>query len=327
MNRWLAAAIAVVVAVPLAVVAGDPKLDAFRSAALAERKKLGLDKDQKALFAKYPTPEVTFAAAGGGGAVGEVVLCPDETKVITLAGKLPTGAFVSVRSDAVEIVKQAQTPKGWEATVHAAKTATPSRVDVEVLSPVSLATAYVNGLVIGCDHTWTFDVAGGDTLVVKTRYQKEREVRAPGEWKRAAKVLGSVPYRVSAEMGNLSLDQDQTQDDAMAQMNALTAMMQSPEMKAIDARMNASMKKLDGCGKLPPEKMAACFAGPQKELEAINKDRDALVARAEVKASPAFGCRRINVTVKDGVAKGEAEGCAGKRSQERVPVTGRYTSP
>jgi len=325
MNRWLA--VAVVVALVTAVHAEDQKLDAFRAAQLAERKKLGLDKDQKALFAKYPTPEVTFAAAAGGGASGKVVLCPDETKTVTLTGKLAPGSFVSIGSDDVEILKQAQTAKGWEATVHAKKTATPGAVDVSVLAPVSLAQQSVEALVIGCEHTWYVEVQGGDTLVVKTKFQAERDTTVTGEWKRGGKVVGSATFKAWANHGTLRLDQEQPQADMMGQVNAMQEMMASPEMKAIDARMNAAMKKLDGCSKLPPEKMGPCFAGPQKEMEAINKDREALMAKNEVKNSPAVGCRRLDLTAKDGKLSGEAEQCSGKRLQERVPVTGRYTAP
>lgn len=322
--RSLALTLVVLTAMPAAADAWNQRLDAYRQAAFAERKKLGLDRDAKALFKKYPTPEVTFGEGGGAGVT--VVLCPGETKDVTVSGKLLPGSLVGVRSDAVEIVKEALTPKGWQATVRVKKDALPGPVGLEVVAPVSLASSGANGLYVGCEHTWTLEV-GGDTLVVKTRFQREEEVQVPGEWKRGGKVLGTMQYRVSPRTGSLRLDQVQTQDDAMAQMKAMQEMVQSPEMKSIDTRSQASMKKLEGCGKLPPEKMAACFAGPQKELDQLAKERDALMAKAEQKAGPAFGCRRLDVTAKAGTLSGEAEGCSGKRTDERLPVTGRYTAP
>lgn len=318
-------ALAVVVLLSLPAVADDwsKKVDAFRQKALAERKKLGLDRDAKALAAKYPTPEVTFGD-GSPGAV--VVLCPGETKTVTVGGKLQPGSFVGIRSDAVEVLKESMTAKGWEASVRAKKDALPGGIGIEVLAPVSTAMGGVHGLFIGCTHTWTFEV-GGDTLVLKTHFERDTNAEATGEWKRGGKTVGAGKFRVSVGTDSISLDQDQSPEDAMRQMQAMQDVIESSGMKAIDARNEVAMKKIEACGKLPPEKMAPCFAGPQKELEQIAKERDALLGKAEVKASPAFGCRHLDVTAKGGKLDGDAQGCSGKRSQERVPVTGHYTAP
>ncbi|MEW5737865.1 MAG: hypothetical protein AB1938_03005 [Myxococcota bacterium] len=322
MNRWLTLSLSVLVALPALADAWSKKLSDFHSAAYAERKKLGLDKDQKALYAKYPTPEVQFL--GATSAEG-IVICPDETKAVTLAGKIAPGSLVGIRGDDLEVVKEAITAKGWEATVHAKKTATPHQVDVTVVAPVS-AASQTRRLVIGCNHTWTF-VVGEDTLVVKTKFGATDTTKATGEWKRAGKLLGTVPWTVWASTGNLRLEQDVTPEDQMAQAKAMQDLFKSAEMKALEDRTNAVSKKMGECGKLPPAKMGPCFEGPKKEMDAIAKEREALQAKAEIKGSPAFGCRRIDVEVKDGKLSGEAEACAGKRSQERMQVTGSYTSP
>ncbi|GMU59609.1 MAG: hypothetical protein AMXMBFR34_13720 [Myxococcaceae bacterium] len=327
MNRSLALSLCLVVSLPAAAESWNKKLDAWRSAAYAERKKLGLDKDRKALYAKYPTPEVKFASGSGGPAAAGLIICPDETKNVTLAGKLAPGSFVSVNSDELEVVKEAFTAKGWEATLHAKKTATPTRIDVQVFSPVSTASKYLGGLAIGCDHTWIFEVSGGDTLVVKSKYGVLEEVKVTGEWKRGDKVLGQASFRMWAGSGNVRLDQEVSQADQMAQAKAMMDLMKSPEMKSIDAKSEAVSKKMGECGKLHPDKMEACFAGPQKEIEALSKQREELMAKLEIKSSPPFGCRRIDTNAKDGLLSGEAELCAGKRSSERVKVTGRYTAP
>jgi hypothetical protein len=206
------------------------------------------------------------------------------------------------------------------------KDALPGPVGVQVVAPVSLATSGVNGLFIGCEHTWTLEV-GGDTLVVKTRFQREEEVQAPGEWKRGGKLLGTVQYRVSPRTGSLRLDQVQTQDDATAATKAMQELMRSPEMKAINARRQATLKKLNGCNELPAAQKPACLSESQNELDQLQKERDALRAKAEMKMGPAVGCVRLDVSAKDGTLSGEAEGCSGRRADERLPVTGRYTAP
>lgn len=311
-------------ALPAVAAGWDEKVIAFRKRALAERKKLGLDRDEKALAAKYPTPEVTF---GEGGADARVVLCPGgEPKSVTVSGKLQAGSLVVIRSDDVEILREQMTPNGWQATVRARKEALPGSVGIDVIAPVSAAMSRTNGLFIGCDHTWTFEVAG-DTLVVKTHFERDSEVKASGEWKRGGKPLGTVPLRVSIGANTLVLEQEQSEEDVQKQLEALDAVLKSPEMKSIDTRSEAAMKKMEACSKLPPDKMAPCFAAPRKELEELAKERDALLAKAEMKSGPAFGCRRLDVVAKGGKLEGEAQGCAGKRRQERLPVTGRYTAP
>jgi hypothetical protein len=199
-------------------------------------------------------------------------------------------------------------------------------VYLEIVAPVSAAQSSARGLFIGCDHTWTLEV-GSDTLVVKSHLQREAGATAPGEWKRAGKPLGTANYVLTPSSGRLALELVQTQDDAMAQMKAFQEMMKSPEMKALDARTAAAVKKLEGCGKLAPPKRGACFEAPQQELDQIQQAREALQAQAELEAGPAFGCRRLDVAAKDGTATGEAEGCAGRREQDQVKITGRYTSP
>lgn len=326
MNRWpVALLLALTCASSAAAQAWNKKLNDFRTAAYAERKKLGLDRDAKALFAKYPTPEVTFSVVGTGSA-GAGVLCPGETLTLKVDGALQPGTLVVVQSDDVEVVKESFTPKGWEATVRASKTATPATVDVQLVAPVSLAVKSVQALVLGCEHTWTVE-ANGDTLVLKTKFAKDSYVTATGEWRRGGKALGPATYRVTSATGSLSLYQEQSAADQQTQMKVFQQMMTSPEMKAVEARTQAASKKLDACGKLPPEKMGPCFAGPQKELEAVNKDREALMAKAELAAAPAHGCRQLNLVLKGGAITGDAEACAGKRPQERVTVSGRYTAP
>lgn len=120
-------------------------------------------------------------------------------------------------------------------------------------------------------------------------------------------------------------------EQMQASAGGFQEVMASKAWADLDARTQVQMKALEGCGKLPPEKMGPCFAAPQKEMETITKERDGLIAAAEKKGAPAFGCRQLRVNVVDGGApgtvEGDAEECAGKRRQERVDVTGRFTAP
>ncbi|MFT3914678.1 MAG: hypothetical protein QM704_11330 [Anaeromyxobacteraceae bacterium] len=320
-NLALLAALALPLALAAAadaVPAWQAKLDAFEKTGEAERKKLGLDRNRDALRQRYPTPEVTFGEPR--------VLCPGAVADVKLDGKIQEGSLVVARTDAAEVASGARTKDGgWAGKVRAVPGAAPGPVNLVVVAPVSLIEGYATPVFVGCRYTFTLD-AGGDALVVHADLSGD-DARGEGEWRRAGKVLGKVPYRLSISEGSVSLQQDQSPEEMQAQVGGFTGMMESKAWKDLDARTNVEMKKIEACAKLPPEKMAACFAAPQKALEKLNEERQKLVAGAEVAGAPAFGCRQLALTLRGGKVEGDAEQCAGKRTNDRVAVKGTYASP
>jgi len=299
----------------------------FYTKASAERKQLGLD--AKSLKTKYPTPEVTFSGigSGGGAAASCVALCPGKTGKFMVKGKLPQGSLVVVQSNDVEVVEEKQTASGWEATVKARPDAPPEVLGVSAISAVSAIQVSVPGLEIGCEHTFTFEVAG-DTMVLKVTFPcGKEETTASGEWRRAGKVLGAYTYQVRRGSHSLSLHRQASQQEAMAQGQGMMDLMQSKEWKAIDTRFNAVMAKMTACTKGPQSQMSACMQALQPEMDSINKQREALTLEHEKKGSLAFGCAELDVQANAGQLKGQATQCAGRANAERVPVTGHYTSP
>ncbi|HUM10501.1 MAG TPA: hypothetical protein VLT82_06080 [Myxococcaceae bacterium] len=299
----------------------------FHAKASAERKQLGLDSN--AVRAKYPTPEVTFSGAGSGGgaAASCVVLCPGKTGKFVLKGKLPQGSLVLVQSNDVEVVEEKQTSSGWEATVKAKPDAPPELLGVSAISAVSGIQVTVPGLEIGCEHTFTFEVAG-DTMVLKVTFPcGQQETTATGEWRRAGKVLGSYTYQVRRGQHSLSLDRQVPQEEAMAQGQGAMAVMQSKEWKDLDQRFNAVMAKVNACTKGPQNQIAPCMQKLQPEMDAINKERQALMDASEKKNSLKFGCGALEVEANAGKLKGTATQCAGHKNDDRLSVTGTYTSP
>ena len=295
----------------------------------AERKQLGLDSN--AVKAKYPTPEVTFSASGsGGGAAGSqcVQLCPGKTGKFALKGKLPQGSLVLVQSNDVEVVEEQQTATGWEATVKAKPDAPPERLRVSAISAVSGIQVQVPGLEIGCEHTFTFELAGGDSMVMKVTFPCGRdETTATGEWSRGGKVLGKYVYQVRRGEHSLSLNRQVPPEEAQAQGQGMMAVIQSKEWKALDARFNTQMAKVTACTKGPQAQMGPCMNALQPENDKISKERQALMDAAEQKGSLAFGCGTLDAQANAGTLKGNASQCAGHKKEERVPLTGRYTSP
>jgi hypothetical protein len=65
----------------------------------------------------------------------------------------------------------------------------------------------------------------------------------------------------------------------------------------------------------------------QPENDKIGKERQALLDAAQDKGALTFGCGTLDVQANAGTLKGNASQCAGHKKEERVPVTGKYTSP
>jgi len=295
----------------------------------AERKQLGLDANT--LRTKYGTPEVTFSGVGsaaGATASQCLQLCPGQTGKFALKGKLPPGSLVVVRSNDVEVVEEQQTSTGWQATLKAKREAPPQLLPIAAISAVSTIETSVNGLEIGCEHTYTFEVAGGETMVMKVKFPcGMQETTAEGAWSRAGKALGSYTYQVSRSGPELILSRRVPQEETMAEGQGMMDLMQSKDWKALDARFNAQMAKVQACSKGPQAQMASCMNALQPEMDKINQERQALMDAAQEKGGLKFGCGALDVPANAGTLKGTASQCAGHKKEERVPVTGKYTSP
>ena len=258
--RLLACVLALVSAVSFAQSAG-PKLDAFRDKVLAERKKLGLDKKNE----KFPTPEVKFLGTVQSEGVNAVV-CPGASMVVNLDG-IPPKSLVLSRSDDVEVSKESWAGPKWTGTLTAKKTAGPHSfvLDTTFAGTGQQANAY--GFLIGCPFTLTFTIEGA-TLVVKGDLRALRQ-DAMGEWKKGGKVLGTRNYTLTIGEQSVDVSAVSEQADQDRLVKAMTGLMDSPKMKAIDVRFQAAMKKIEACTRLAPEKMMACMTPVQAENEKI----------------------------------------------------------
>jgi len=324
MNRLI---VLLVLAAPAVGSDWQKRQSEFYTKASAERKQLGLDSE--AVKAKYPTPEVMFSGtgSGGGGASSCVAICPGKTAKVQLKGKLPQGSLVLVQSNDVEVVEEKQTAGGWEATLKARPDAPPELLRMSAAAAVSAIQSDVVGLEIGCQHTFTFEVAG-DSMEMKLTFPcGKRDTTAKGEWRRGGKSLGAYTYDVNRGEHSLSLTRQMTQEDAMAAGQGMMELMQSKEWQDTDTQFNAVMAKMNDCTSGPQSKMAACMQALQPEIERINTKKQALMLENEKKGSLKFGCASLHVEANAGSLKGEAEQCSGRGAEERIPVTGKYTSP
>lgn len=293
----------------------DQKLNAFAEQVRAERKKLGLDKKGE----RFPTPEVKFQGATGSDGAG--VVCPEGGLVVNLQG-VPPKSLVLPRTDDLQVSQERWTGTTWTGTLTARKGAPPQAFALDVVLGTTGQHITAARFLLGCRYTLTFEVEG-TTLTVKAD-ARELNQQVKGEWKKGTKVLGQRPFTLSIHERNLALRAELEEADQLRMVKAMETMMSSPRMKALDTRMNALMKKMEACTKLAPEKMGVCIEATQGENEKIAAERNVLQAEADKAAAPLVGCTTLEATL-DG--KGEATGCAGSRSEERLPMKWSWTSP
>lgn len=322
MNRgiWLVGVL--VASVAVAGGAWEKKLSDFRSQASAQRQKLGLKNDAKA-----PTPELDFVTEPSAATNGMVVLCPGQKVDVKLKTNLPAGSLFVANTDDVTIGNEKLADGVWSATLNAKPVAFPRPFDIIGVHATSGRDASLGRFLLGCKHTLVADVE--DTrLTMKLDFSTGKTtIQAPGEWSKAGKALGPATYSVSLDSGGLRLERIGTMEEQEAQLKVATKNLESPERKALMARLDKATKKLDPCGKLPPAKMGPCFAAVQPEMDAINAEMTKLNDAADVAGAPKFGCNTLSLEFTATALEGDAHRCPAKKSNERVPVKGSITAP
>ena len=310
-------ALALVLASSVALAqSSDKKLNEFANQVRAERKRLGLDKKNE----RFPTPEVKFAGTAAGDGLSGVV-CPDQGLVVNLDG-VPNKSLVLPRSDDLQVSKESWSGTRWTGTLTPRKGAAPQAFALDVVFATTGQQTSAGRFLLGCSYTLVFHVEDA-TFTTKVNLRASRQ-DVTGEWKKAGKAMGQRTYQLTVRERSLDLQAAPEAADQERLMKAMESMLSSPKMKALDARLTAVSKKMEACGKVAPEKMGACFAPHQVEMEKISAERAVLQAEADKASAPAVGCQQLDATI-DG--KGEATGCAGHGLQDRVPLTWSWTSP
>lgn len=319
MGRLVMSAVVLVAMSALAESAWEKKLADFQQQAQAQRQKLGLKNEAKG------TPELSFVTEPGTN--GMVVLCPGQKVDVKLKTNLPAGSLFVATTDDVSISNEKLANGVWSATLLAKPVALPRPFDVRGVHASSGQEASLGRFLLGCKHTLVVDTDGA-RLTTKLDFTSGRtSIEAPGEWSKGGKSLGSFTYAVSLGTGSVSLDRRASQEDAQAQMQTMTASLNSPERKALNARLEAATKKMEPCGKLKPEKMGPCFAAVQPEIDAITAEMGKLNASADVASAPKVGCSQLSLDFTATGLEGDASRCPAKKGEERVPAKGSITTP
>jgi hypothetical protein len=300
----------------------EKRVDDFTAKTMAERQKLGLDKlSDDEQRQRFPTPEVRFE----GHQTGEdlvIVLCPGEPKPISLEGTLPAGVLVVPTSDDIQVSKEKATPGHWSGVLTAKKSAAPLSFNLRAAIPLSGQSTDAWGLLVGCKFTFSVTVEGA-VWTAKADIQSRTQVIS-GEWKKGGKILGAESYELSMREGGFSLKSDLSAEEMQRRINIMTEAMKTPKAKVLDVRGQKMLQDMEKCGKVPQDRMMACFAGPQAEAERIAKERAAITAEVEVQAAPVFGCDELSIET---TGESAGLGCAGHRKDDRVPAKATWTSP
>src|SRR5439155_25913151 len=116
-------------------------------------------------------------------------------------------------------------------------------------------------LEIGCAYEWRLALASGESLVVTTRDQKPgATVEAEAQWSKSGAALGKARERVSGNaFEGFNFERQESQSEAMGQVQAMQSAMTSPEYAALQQRQNTAMGRMTECTKKAQAEMGACL--------------------------------------------------------------------
>lgn len=269
----------------------------------AERKKQGLE-DQAKLYAKYPTPEVSFAGQPAR-------LCPGKTATVKLTGKFVTGTSFIVTDDSVQVLKEKATPTSWEAQLQAAPNAMPDSVAVDVITPVSAAMRSEQVLNLGCKYQWHLELSDGQTLDLTTDFSAQ-DHGGDATVAKSGKMLGTLRYGIGGSREDFNFTRQASQQEFQAAAAGMTALYSAPEFQALQSRQQKAADTLGACK--DPKTMAACMKGPAEEMRRIGEEQQAMTKKFMSAGKPNYGCQQLNVKVTGGTLSGEANECGDTKS-------------
>ncbi len=260
------------------------RLEALQAEAAAQRQKLGLDADRAALFAKYPTPEVTF----------ESELVPvgcGKSAQVAIAGRFTKGSSVVVRRDDVRASGEKLAENQWRATLHASPEALPGPIEIEVVNEVSGATASKQVGEVRGQLALTLRFEDGWRAVLTPKADAAHEVRwTKGELSRISSA------QVNPEQGRIRVAFAHSDEEVAAlteQSKELSTGLMTPELQA-------AMEKMQACAKEEQAAQMGCIQRVQPELQRVSEQNskrlEAMKAAFESKRpKDAWACDHVEL--------------------------------
>lgn len=354
-SRFFAAALALVGLLGAAEVRSassdqQSRLKSFKEKAEKERQSQKLDR--KALFAKYPTPELFMVVAGGGGDspdkgpgkkpgggsgggsapggapggdLGTVAVGTETTLVAT--GRFLPGSMSTVECQGVDILSEKITESRAEVRVKVKSEAPAGSCDLRILSPVSLASARRAAFKVIGIYSWDLKVANGMKAKMKTEAKPDTVlIEGTSEWfDKGGKSLGTRLVRLERTEEGYHVDVQRTTEEINASKQAVAgsgaAFKRQDNQKAaadIQAKMQAE------CMKLSPDKMGACIQKYTAEMTALSQRVQSEGQVNERKAvAMAVGCQSLELAVNETQVTGRGTNCGAPGESD---VTGTVKS-
>ena len=242
---------------------------------------------QKALYGKYPTPELKLAKA--------VPVAPGQSAKLSVTGRFAPNTAFLMENDQITLAGGAATGSAFTASVTAAPDAMPGFGRLFAYAPVSGAWTAVAAVFVGTPPT--FDLAASNGWVVKVVPQAKAfaisessasvpyvaEFYKPGE---------TAPFETASGSWTIDGSQSPSADLALS-LSSGAASGAMAEMEAIQRQMgdvNAFMKMTDA-------QRDALMARLEKVTEQMSKDAEAMMAdpAAAQRKQNAFGCQYLRL--------------------------------
>jgi hypothetical protein len=298
-------------------------LESFRKQALEQRKAQGLSKDRKALYARYPTPQVKLAP-GPGGDVLELPVGAEATLVAT--GRYVPGSFASLGCPGVEVLSQKVTESRLELRVRALSHALPGVCELRVLSPVSLAHENVPAVRVMGSLLLELETANGLKARVRMASQRGTHTLTGGsDWtSREGKALGTQPVRAEPSEEGFLVQLVRPAQEPQASAQAPSPATQGADPQEAQKELKAIQeKRQQECMKLPQAEKGPCLHKYIPQMKAAaEKVRGANTSAQQKAAGGPVGCNSMKLKVADGKVSGRGTGCG---APGEVAVKGTVT--
>lgn len=287
--------------------------------AAQEAEGLGGRANQKALYAKYPTPEITLCKA--------VVAQPGATVTLSLIGKFADKTKFLVANDAVELGEGTVTAGKYSVSATSAPDTMPSYARIHAIAPVSGANDSCSPMFIGpvtaydlkTDNGWTIKLAPNAKAFTIAEREATLTYTATffktGETAPFKTMSTQIRIEENAEPGrdlSLSLDAATGDGSAEAELAEITTKMSDPNLLK-----KGGMKEFERLS----TRMTTLLDARTKKLEAEMADPNyAQKAQAE---QDSFGCGSMIFNVVSGRLTGSMN--CGKNvgaDRGRVKITG-----
>lgn len=242
---------------------------------------------QKALYGKYPTPELKLSKV--------VAVAPGQSAKLSVAGKFAPNTAFLMENDQVTLEGGAATGSTFTASVTAAADALPGYGRLFAYAPVSGAWTSVAAVFVGAPLT--FDLAASNGWVVKLVPQSKAftisdgsasvgymaEFYKPGE---------TAPFETASGSWTIEGSRAPSTDLSLS-LNSAAAGGAMAEMEEIQRQMgdvNAFMKMTD-------KQRDALMARLEKATEQMGKEAEAMIAdpAAAQRKQDAFGCHYLRL--------------------------------